>query len=205
MNPINFWQTKWIRAKNISVREFNLGIRKVGIVHLARGVCHKSWLFSLSTKGKKKQKLPRGVGGKSQHFLGSFARTQNCVCCWGLRDAAYGYIVGLEVGGWMKVDKLLRKKEQKLFSPPVTCTMWAKKPLFCLSFKRELNLSKIDQSNIGSLYKLTIGQRSKIVDRRIVTAGYCINMLGHNHVSITRLVVRAQRFRGWVRCQNFYH
>lgn len=67
MNPINFWQTKWIWAKNISVREFNLRIRKLGIVHLAGRVCHKSWVNS--TKGQKQQNLG-DFSDKSQHFLG---------------------------------------------------------------------------------------------------------------------------------------
>jgi len=60
-------------------------------------------------------------GGLKPTFFGALLPAQNCVCCRGLRDAAYGYIVGLEV--WGGIEKLLRKKEQKLFSPTVTCTV----------------------------------------------------------------------------------
>jgi len=137
--PTNGWTqlisdgTKWIRAKNISVREFNLRIRKLGIVHLGRGVCHKSCLFSLSTKGKKQQKF-RGRGeGKSQHFWGLFFASAE-LCLLLLRPTGCGLWIYCGFRSW---EKLLRKKEQKLFSPPVTCTVWAKKPLLVSFLSKE--------------------------------------------------------------------
>ena len=114
--------------------EFNLRIRKLGIVHLAGGVCHKSQLFSVSRKGKKNNK---GKRDKSQHLLGLFCCVQNCVCCYGLRDAAYGYIVGLENGD--ESEKLLRKKEQKLFffSTSDLYISVSKEASFCVCLSKE--------------------------------------------------------------------
>jgi len=58
------------------------------------------------------QKAKKITRGKANIFLGLFFCVQNLVCCYGLRDAAYGYIEGLENGD--ESEKLLEKKEQKL-------------------------------------------------------------------------------------------
>ena len=102
-------------------------------MHLQGGVCHKTWLFSVSTKGKKQPEF------KSQHFMGCLPFLQNCVCCYGLRDAAYVFIFcGLEVGDGC--EKMLGKKEQQPFSPPVSCTECEQdKPLFVSVFQKRID------------------------------------------------------------------
>jgi len=64
--------------------EFNLRIRKLGIVHLAGGVCHKSQLFSVSRKGKK---ITREKGIKANICWGCFSacRTVFAATAYGMR------------------------------------------------------------------------------------------------------------------------
>jgi len=55
--------------------------------------------FLCQQKAKNNRNFEEGGRVKANIFGGSFLPAQNCVCCcYGLRDAAYGYIVGLEVG-----------------------------------------------------------------------------------------------------------
>ena len=97
----------------------------------AGGVCHKTWLFSVSTKGKKQPEF------KSQHFMGCLPFLQNCVCCYGLRDAAYVFIFcGVRSWGWMWKNAR-KKRAATVFSTSELYRMWARKASFCVCLSKE--------------------------------------------------------------------
>lgn len=101
-------------------------------------------------------------GIKANIFWGSFASAELCLL---LRPTGCG--LWIYCGFRSLESKNCSEKRSKNCFLQQWLVQCEQRSLFlCLSFKRELNLSKIDQSNIGSLYKLTIGPRSKIGDRR---------------------------------------
>jgi len=75
--------------------------------------------FLCQQKAKNNRNFEEGVG-KGQHFLGRIFCQLAELCLLLLRPTGCGLWIYCGFRSW---EKLLRKKEQKLFSPPVTCTV----------------------------------------------------------------------------------
>ena len=90
MNPINFWQIKWISAKNISVREFNLRIRKLGSCICRGEFAIKLGYFLCQQKAKNSRNLKANILWAVCHFC----RTVFAATAYGMR-LMYLYFVGL--------------------------------------------------------------------------------------------------------------
>ena len=186
MNPIIFWQTKWICAENICVREFNLRRRKLWVVHLAGDFAIKVGYFLCQQKAK---------------TVGILQRLEANIClkrtvlaaCSGLLQDALEYFRAQNLGGGLKMFwgawKICSWKKDASKNGFSTSDLYnvSNKASFCVCLSKE-NWFSVKTRSVKQhrqpLYKSTT------IEKSYVLYGLLHKYLRHNHVSITRLVAQ---------------
>ena len=102
-------------------------------MHLQGEFAIKLGYFLCQQKAKNSRNLKANILWAVCHFC----RTVFAATAYGMR-LMYLYFVGLEVGDGC--EKMLEKKEQQPFSPPVSCTECEQeKPLFVSVFQKRID------------------------------------------------------------------
>ena len=149
------------------------------------GVCHKSWLFSLSTKGKNSRNFAKV---RSQHLP-----QENSASCSGLLRDALEYFRAQNLGGGLKnfwgAWKICSGKKDASKNGFSTSDLYnvSNKASFCVCLSKE-NWFSVKTRSVKQhrqpLYKSTT------IEKSYVLYGLLHKYLRHNHVSITRLVAQ---------------
>ena len=178
MNPIIFWQTKWICAENICVREFNLRRRKLWVVHLAGDFAIKVGYFLCQQKAK--------TVGILQRLEANICLKRTVLAALACYEMLWN-IFGLKI--WEGAWKICSGKKDASKNGFSTSDLYnvSNKASFCVCLSKE-NWFSVKTRSVKQhrqpLYKSTT------IEKSYVLYGLLHKYLRHNHVSITRLVAQ---------------